>query len=113
MGFERDRPTSFFHREVSNLDNITVNGVIMEQTLGEKVEYKIRHHDHIIYVGEVGNNTCQKDDGMKDDQKYFVARGTQSRKGCLTSDVHWTNLGFIAVTGEPILCVIIFAYVDC
>ena len=91
-----------WHNEIGNC-------VQKEQAGGEKVEYKIRHHDHIIYIDEVGNNTCQKDDGMKGGQKYLAARGTWSRKGCSTSDAHWTTLGFTAATGEPVLCAIIFA----
>ncbi len=85
------------------------NCVREEEAVGEKAEYKIRHHEHIIYVDEVWNNTCQKDAGMKCGQKFLAARGTWPRKGCSTSDVHWKTLGFTATTAEPIICAIIFA----
>jgi len=73
------------------------------------VEYKITHADHILYVDEVGNNTCQKEDGSKGGQKFLVGRGTEPRNACSTSDAHWTTLGFTAGNGEPVLCAIIFA----
>ena len=38
----------------------------------EKVEYWITHPDHILDVDEVGNSTCQKDDGNKGGEKYLV-----------------------------------------
>ena len=56
------------------------NCVRKEDAVGEKVEYKITFHDHIIYVDVVGNNTCQKDDRMKGGQKYLAARGTRPEK---------------------------------
>ena len=31
-----------------------------EQAVDEKVQYRVTHLDHILYVHEVGNNTCQK-----------------------------------------------------
>ena len=83
--------------------------VSKEMSVGQQVQYKITHPDHILYVDEVGNNTCQKDDGNKGDVKYLAQRGTQSRKACSISDAHWTTLGFTAENGEPVLCAIIFA----
>ena len=80
-----------------------------EEAVGEMIEYELTHPDHVLYVDEVGNNTCQKDDGSKGGQKMLVGRGTEARTGCSTSDAHWTTLGFTAGNGEPVLCVIIFA----
>ena len=80
-----------------------------EEAVGEKVEYEITHADHILYVDEVGNNTCQKEDGSKGGQKFLVERGTEPRNACSTSDAHWTTLGFTAGNGQPVLCAIIFA----
>ena len=56
--------------------------------MGEKVEYEITHSDHILYVYEVRNNTCQKEDGSKDGQKFLVGRGTEPRNACSTSEAH-------------------------
>ncbi len=88
--------------------NEIVNCVRKEEAVGEKVEYKVRHHDHIIYEDEVGNNIFQKDNGMEVGQRYLAASGTWPRKGCSSSNAHWTTLGFTATTGEPVLCAIIF-----
>ena len=52
--------------------------VSKEMSVGEKVEYKVTYPDHILYVDEVGNNTCQKEDGNKGCEKYLALRGTQS-----------------------------------
>ena len=60
-------------------------------------------------MDEVGNNTCQKEDGGKGGQKMLVSRGTEARTACYTSDAHWATMGFTAGNGEPVLCVIIFA----
>ena len=83
--------------------------VSRDQAVGEKVKYKITHPEHIIYVDEVGNNTCMKDDGSKGGQRFLTARGSQARKTSSTSDAHWTTLGFTASNGQPVMCAIIFA----
>ena len=83
--------------------------VQQDKAVGEKVEYHITHLDHILYVDEVGNNTCQKDDGHNGGQKFLVQLGMQSRTACSTSEAHWTTLGFTSGTGKPVLCAIIFA----
>ena len=49
------------------------------QAVGEKVEYVLIHPNHILYVDEAGNNTCQKDDGSKGGQKLLVGRGSEAR----------------------------------
>ena len=77
--------------------------------MGEKVEYQVIHPDYILHVDEVGNNTCQRDDGHKGGQKFLVERGFQPRTSCSTSEAHWTTLGFTSGTGEPVLCGVIFA----
>ena len=79
------------------------------EATGEKVEYRVTHPDYILHVDEVGNNTCQRDDGHKGGQKFLVERGFQPRTSCSTSEAHWTTLGFTSGTGEPVLCGIIFA----
>ena len=49
------------------------------EATGEKVENRVTHPDHILHVEEVGNNTCQRDDGHKGGQKFLVERGFQPR----------------------------------
>ena len=80
-----------------------------EEAVGEKIENELTHPDYILNVDEVGNNTCQKEDGSKGGQKMLVGRGTEARTACSTSDAHWITLGFTAGNSEPVLCVIIFA----
>ena len=79
------------------------------EATGEEVKYRILHPNYILHVNEVGNHTCQFDDGHKDGQKYIVERGFQPRTSCSASETHWTTLGFTSGTGKPVLCGIIFA----
>ena len=46
--------------------------VTKERAFGEKVEYRVTHPEYILFADEVGNNTCQKDDGHMGGQKYLV-----------------------------------------
>jgi len=94
---------------VKQWQNMRGESVSMKDAVGEKVEYEITHPDHILYVDEVGNNTCQRDDGSKGGQKFLGARGSQARKGCSISDAHWTTLGFTSSDGKPVMCAVIFA----
>ena len=80
-----------------------------QDDVGEKVEYEITPPDHILYMDEVGNNTCQRDDGSKGGQNFLGARGSQARNGCSISDAHWKTLGFTSSDGKPVMCAIIFA----
>ena len=77
--------------------------------MGKKVEWEISHPNHIIYVDEVCNNICQKDDGSKGGQKFLAARGSHPRKKCSMSDAHWITLGFTASNDKTVICAIIFA----
>ena len=73
------------------------------------MEYRVTHPEYILFADEVGNNTCQKDDGHMGGQKYLVKRGCQARQGSSTSDVHWTTMGFTSGSGKPMMCAIIIA----
>ena len=58
-----------------------------EDAVREKFEYQLTHPDHILYMDEVFDNTCQKGDGGKGGQKMiFLGRGTEARTACSTSD---------------------------
>ena len=46
-------------------------------TIGEMVDYKVTHPEHVLFVYGVGDNICQKND--MDDQKFLVKRGCQPR----------------------------------
>ena len=80
-----------------------------DNTVGEIVEYKVTHAEYILFADEVGNNTCQKDDGHVGGQKFLVKRGSQPRIASSTSDVHWTTMGFTSGSGKPVMCAIIIA----
>ena len=80
-----------------------------ENAVGEMVEYKVTYPEYILFADEVGNNTCQKDDGHVGGQKFLVKRGSQPRQGSSTSDVHWTTMGFTSGSGKPVMCAIIIA----
>jgi hypothetical protein len=77
--------------------------------LGLPTKYELIHPDHLIFFDETGCNTNQKKDGHYGGQKYACGRGMTPKTIAATRDKHFTVLGLTAATGEPILCVVIFA----
>jgi len=58
-------------------------------------------------VEEVGCNTSQKNDGNISREKFLVCADSQAQIWLAFKDCHFTVLGFMAATGEPILCEIV------
>jgi hypothetical protein len=79
------------------------------EAFGEKVSQIIKHDDCVMFIDEVGNNTNMKDDGRIGGEQLLKARGQTAEVTAATSDAHFTVLGFTASTGEPVVCVIVFA----
>jgi hypothetical protein len=62
-----------------------------------------------FFFDETGCNTNQKKDGNNGGEKFVCGRGTTPKQKVSTRDKHFTVLGVTAATGEPVLCVVIFA----
>jgi hypothetical protein len=80
-----------------------------EKPLGLQCDSKLIHPQYLLFFDETGCNTNQKKDGHNGGEKFVCARGTTPKQMVSTSDKHFTVLGLTAATGEPVLCVIIFA----
>jgi hypothetical protein len=80
-----------------------------KQALGLICEYELLHPDHLIFFDETGCNTNQKKDGHNGGQKFVCGRNMTPKQIAATRDKHFTVLGLTAATGEPVLCVVVFA----
>ena len=76
---------------------------------GLRCTHEIIHPDMCLVVDEVGSNLSQKGDGHIGGQKYVVERGTVPQNKVQHRDSHFTLLGFTALSGDPVLCVIVMA----
>jgi len=85
------------------------NIVDEKDACGCKVTIDITHPEMIVVADEVGGNTNMKGDGHVGGQKYLCEKGCEVQQKVTTTEKHFTLLGFTALTGEPVMCVVIFA----
>jgi len=78
-----------------------------EEAFGRKAEYELICPDKVIFVDEVGCNTSQKNDGNISGEKFLVCADSQAQIRLAFKDCHFTVLGFMAATVEPMLCAIV------
>ena len=71
--------------------------------------YELLHPGMCLVVDEVGSNISQRGDGHITGTKYCCEHGTIPNNKVSHNDQHFTVLGFTALTGEPVLCVVIIA----
>ena len=74
-----------------------------------KTRYHLTHPQMCLVVDEVGSNILQRGDGHIGGQKYVCEIGTVPQNKVSHNDRHFTVLGFTALDGSPVLCVIIIA----
>jgi hypothetical protein len=77
--------------------------------LGLACDIKVTHPEHLLFFDETGCNTNHKKDGHFTGQKFACGRGMTPKQICSTRDRHFTVLGLTASSGDPVLCVVIFA----
>jgi hypothetical protein len=63
---------------------------------------------HLLFVDEYGSNTDMKKDKQQGRQRLIAEKGFCGTKEAITTDLHYTVMGFTAATGEAVLCVAIF-----
>ena len=80
-----------------------------EQCFGTQCTHTLDHPHYCLVVDEVGSNLSQKGDGHVGGQKYVCARGAIPQVKVQHSERHFTLLGFTALSGEPVLCLIIIS----
>jgi hypothetical protein len=87
-------------------------GEIMEfpdDAFGLPTQYLMQRPDKLIFVDEVGSNTCTTKDGHVGGEKFLCEAEARPQIKAATKDSHFTVLGFTAATGEPVMCAIIFS----
>ena len=62
-----------------------------------------------IVMDEVCNSTSQKGDGTIGGEKFVCANGTYPKEIVNTKDKHWTLIGLTTLSGEAVMCIVIFA----
>jgi hypothetical protein len=79
------------------------------ESYGQQTDYSLKHPEKLIMVEEVGENISQKGDGNTGGQNFMVANGMRVQVRNFLKDNHFTVLGFMAATGEAVMCAIIIA----
>ena len=77
-----------------------------------KTPYHLTHPEMCLVVDEVGSNISQRGDGHIGGQKYVCEIGTVPQNKVSHNDRHFTVLGFTALDGSPVLCMVIIAGVQ-
>jgi hypothetical protein len=80
-----------------------------EEAFGCKSQYELIHPEWVLFVDECGSNTSQSKDGQVGGQTYLCSRTGWRQQMAATKDAHFTVMGFTAASGDPVMCMIIFA----
>jgi len=82
------------------------------EKFGIPCSHKIEHPEMCLVVDEVGSDLSQKGDGHIGGAKYACEKGSVPQNKVQHTDKHFTLLGFTALSGEPVLCLVIIAGVQ-
>ena len=77
-----------------------------------KTKYHLKHPEMCLVVDEVGCNISQRGDGHVRGTKFCCEIGSIPQNKASHNDRHFTCLGFTALSGEPVLCVVIIAGIN-
>ena len=83
-----------------------------DEAFGLATHYLIQRPDKLIFVDEVGSNTCTTKatkDGHVGEEKFLCRADARPQVKAATKESHFTVLGFTAATGKPVMCAIIFS----
>ena len=75
-------------------------------------EYILKRPEMCLVVDEVGSNISQRGDGHVRGKKYCCEFGSIPQNKASHNDRHFTCLGFTALSGEAVLCVVIIAGIN-
>ena len=82
--------------------------VCEDDSTGCKVTHDLTHPEMCIVMDEVGGNISQKGDGNKGGERYITGKGMVPQLKSNSKDKHYTVLGLTAISGDPVMCVVIF-----
>ena len=88
------------------------NNVVSEDSkekIGQRCEIDILHPEYFLTFDESGCNTNMKDDGNIGGEKFVIERGCVPKLKVAITDHRFTIVPIVAVSGLPVLCIIIFA----
>jgi len=90
---------------------ISTNGDVVKEKdeYGCKVTIDITKPEMCVVADEVGGNMSQKGDGLVGGELMLIKPGQVAQRNISTKDKHYTLLGLILLTGEPLICVVIMA----
>ena len=74
-----------------------------------KTNYHLTHLEMCLVVDEVGSDISQKGDRHIAGKKYVCEIDSIPKEQASHTDKHFTLLGFTALNGKPVLCLIIIA----
>ena len=86
-----------------------VSALITKVRRSTTKSHKLTNKDICLVMDEVGNSTSQKGDGSIGGEKFVCAIGTNPKEISNTKDKHWTLIGLTTLSGEAVMCVMIFA----
>ena len=86
-------------------------GNVVEEgsAFGCKVTHRINHPKTAIFFDKTGRNTSQKGDGHKGGQLLMCEKGETTQTKISTRGKHYTVMGLTSLTGEPVMCVVLFS----
>ena len=76
---------------------------------GYKVEVDLKRPDMALVLDEVGCNTSQETDNAIGGELLLTGRDEQAYWSVVTPTNHFTVLGVTALSGDPVLCVVIIS----
>ena len=78
------------------------------KAFGYPCYYRLVHKQYILFFDEVGCNLKGDKNGNVGGPKFIKAKGAEKAQNIVSAgDCRYTTVGFTAVTGEPVLAVII------
>jgi hypothetical protein len=91
------------------LNELSIDDPDWGRFAGLPTNFKLLRPENVIFDDETGKTTNQKSDGQVGGQRFIVSvDGDCIGSLRSTTDMHFTVLCFIAGTGEPVMCAVIF-----
>jgi hypothetical protein len=79
-----------------------------ESKVGTLLDVMANNPSYILFVDETGSSTNMKND-KHGNKKVIAEKVFGGTKSAITSDLQYTTMSFTALTGQPVMCVIIFS----
>jgi hypothetical protein len=74
---------------------------------GMKVKVQLKRPDMCIVLDEVGSSLSMVKDGHVGGRRYICEKGDEPKTHASKKDKHFTCLGLTALSGDPVMCIVI------